>query len=243
MRGGEGLRAALHGNTPQIDDDVGARRGEFGEHGRRVLLRLGDVRLVERIDLHRRTGDRRRELPAHEFGTEVDRVIELPLEERMAGGGKRFKARIDVAAVGTSQRGGSAESNPHESAVVAIRLEAPERFAVDGNDADAAQKLMRERTQLEEQLEALSHLERELDDAILQLRTNHLEIGTWLLKTAGEAAHVLAADAALDAHADHWFVREVAGIVDEIGFINQTIVFSKGSLSAEGAGYANLQDF
>ena len=33
---------------------------------------------------------------------------------------------------------------------------------------------------------------RELDDAILLLRTNELEIGTWILKTAGDAAHVLA---------------------------------------------------
>ena len=38
---------------------------------------------------------------------------------------------------------------------------------------------------------------RELDDAILLLRTNELDIGTWVLKTAGDAAHVLAADATL----------------------------------------------
>ena len=41
---------------------------------------------------------------------------------------------------------------------------------------------------------------RELDDAILLLRTNEPELGTWVLKTAGDAAHVLAADAALTAH-------------------------------------------
>ena len=52
---------------------------------------------------------------------------------------------------------------------------------------------------------------RELDDAILMLRANDLEIGTWVLKTTGAAAHVLAVDAALDAHAAHWFVRETAG--------------------------------
>jgi benzoyl-CoA-dihydrodiol lyase len=50
---------------------------------------------------------------------------------------------------------------------------------------------------------------RELDDAILHLRFNELALGTWTLRTAGEARHVLAADVALDAHAGDWFVREV----------------------------------
>ncbi|WP_454696035.1 2,3-epoxybenzoyl-CoA dihydrolase [Achromobacter aegrifaciens] len=54
---------------------------------------------------------------------------------------------------------------------------------------------------------------RELDDAILTLRTNELDIGTWIIKTEGAAALVLAADAALQQHADHWFVRETAGML------------------------------
>jgi benzoyl-CoA-dihydrodiol lyase len=54
---------------------------------------------------------------------------------------------------------------------------------------------------------------RELDDAILMLRTNDLEIGTWVLKTRGEAEHVLAADAALVQHQQHWFVRETIGML------------------------------
>jgi len=54
---------------------------------------------------------------------------------------------------------------------------------------------------------------RELDDAILSLRTNELAIGTWLLKTEGDAAAVLACDEALRAHAAHWFVREVTGLL------------------------------
>ncbi|MDP1612134.1 MAG: 2,3-epoxybenzoyl-CoA dihydrolase [Sulfuritalea sp.] len=54
---------------------------------------------------------------------------------------------------------------------------------------------------------------RELDDAILMLRTNDLEIGTWVLKTSGDAAHVLAADAALAKHKQHWFVRETIGML------------------------------
>lgn len=54
---------------------------------------------------------------------------------------------------------------------------------------------------------------RELDDAILMLRTNDLEIGTWVLKTSGDAVHVLDADAALAQHQQHWFVREVIGML------------------------------
>jgi benzoyl-CoA-dihydrodiol lyase len=54
---------------------------------------------------------------------------------------------------------------------------------------------------------------RELDDAILMLRTNDLDIGTWVLKTTGDAALALGADAALDANRGHWFVRETIGML------------------------------
>ncbi|WP_028210735.1 2,3-epoxybenzoyl-CoA dihydrolase [Paraburkholderia mimosarum] len=54
---------------------------------------------------------------------------------------------------------------------------------------------------------------RELDDAILSMRTNELDIGTWILKTEGDTRNVLAADAALLAHRDHWFVRETIGML------------------------------
>ena len=54
---------------------------------------------------------------------------------------------------------------------------------------------------------------RELDDAILMLRTNQLDIGTWLLKTSGDADAVLAVDNALEQHRDHWFVRETVGML------------------------------
>ena len=52
---------------------------------------------------------------------------------------------------------------------------------------------------------------RQLDDAILNLRTNELDIGTWLIKTEGDAQAVLASDATLLAHKDHWLVRETMG--------------------------------
>jgi len=43
------------------------------------------------------------------------------------------------------------------------------------------------------------------------MRTNELDIGTWLLKAVGDAKAVLASDATLLAHKDHWFVRETIG--------------------------------
>jgi benzoyl-CoA-dihydrodiol lyase len=52
---------------------------------------------------------------------------------------------------------------------------------------------------------------RELDDAILNLRTNYLDYGVWVLKTRGAADPVLATDAFLLEHRKHWFVREVIG--------------------------------
>ena len=54
---------------------------------------------------------------------------------------------------------------------------------------------------------------RELEDAILSMRTNELDIGTWLIKTEGDAAAVLAMDATLMAHKNHWLVRETIGLL------------------------------
>jgi len=54
---------------------------------------------------------------------------------------------------------------------------------------------------------------RELDDAILSLRTNELEIGLWVMKTAGNPDAVLAMDKFILSNQDHWFVREVLGMM------------------------------
>ncbi len=50
---------------------------------------------------------------------------------------------------------------------------------------------------------------RELDDLILDLRTNELELGTWMLRTSGDAGRVLAHDAVLLAHRDDWLANEI----------------------------------
>jgi benzoyl-CoA-dihydrodiol lyase len=50
---------------------------------------------------------------------------------------------------------------------------------------------------------------RELDDAILHLRINELETAMLVFKSHGEAAHVLACDALLEANKAHWLVNEI----------------------------------
>jgi benzoyl-CoA-dihydrodiol lyase len=57
---------------------------------------------------------------------------------------------------------------------------------------------------------------RELDDLILHMRTNELDIGTWVLKSQGNPQAVLDVDATMQAHQSHWLVRET------IGFLRRT---------------------
>ena len=79
---------------------------------------------------------------------------------------------------------------------------------------------------------------RQLDDAILMLRTNNPEVGTFLVRTEGEPGPVLECDVALERFADDWFVREV------IGFLRRTLsrldVSSRSlfALIEEGACFA-----
>jgi len=54
---------------------------------------------------------------------------------------------------------------------------------------------------------------RELDDAILMLRTNEPDLGLWLLKTAGDGDAVLKVDEMLRGHGSDWLVRETIGLL------------------------------
>ncbi len=50
---------------------------------------------------------------------------------------------------------------------------------------------------------------RELDDALLHLRVNHMQVGLVIVRTTGDLQQVLAHDAALVKAREHWFAREV----------------------------------
>jgi benzoyl-CoA-dihydrodiol lyase len=54
-------------------------------------------------------------------------------------------------------------------------------------------------------------LARELEDAILSMRTNELDVGVWLIETEGDLEAALAMDATLGALKEHWLVRETIG--------------------------------
>ena len=60
---------------------------------------------------------------------------------------------------------------------------------------------------------------RELDDAILMLRTNELDVGTWLLRTEGDSGHVLAVDRTLADFGNHWFVRETLALAADRSYM------------------------
>ena len=75
---------------------------------------------------------------------------------------------------------------------------------------------------------------RELDDAILTLRTNELDIGIWLIKTEGEPQAVLGVDATLDASTrTHWLVRETIGLLRRT-FAGSTSPRARCSRSSSG---------
>ncbi len=52
-------------------------------------------------------------------------------------------------------------------------------------------------------------LARALDDAILHIRLNALEVAAIVFKSSGDPAQVLAYDAFLDAHSEHWLAHEI----------------------------------
>jgi len=54
-------------------------------------------------------------------------------------------------------------------------------------------------------------LARELEDAILSMRTNELDIGVWLIKTEGDPVTAMAMDATLRSLSTHWLARETIG--------------------------------
>ena len=56
-------------------------------------------------------------------------------------------------------------------------------------------------------------LARELDRAILDLRTNQLDVGLWILKTKGDPRKVLALDELLSKNKEDWLVRETLGFL------------------------------
>ena len=137
--------------------------------------------------------------------------------------GEKVKERA-LALAAKSQRPGSAQGvalTPLERSVeadairyshVAVEIDRAKRLAtfVVKSPSGAQPADMAAAQALGDQWFPLA-LARELEDAILHMRTNELDIGLWLIKTSGEAQAVLAMDAFLMANQDHWLVRQTIG--------------------------------
>jgi benzoyl-CoA-dihydrodiol lyase len=52
-------------------------------------------------------------------------------------------------------------------------------------------------------------LVRELDDAILHLRTNEAELGALIFQSEGDIARIAGYESLLEVHGDHWLMREI----------------------------------
>ena len=98
------------------------------EQRRGRVLRLLDVRLVERVDPEQRAGDRRRDFPSNELGAERGRFVPVDRRRRMSVGFeprcRGFARRCRDGPRRTDGRGRTADG---------VRR----RFARDRHDADA----------------------------------------------------------------------------------------------------------
>src|SRR6201996_7342538 len=126
--------------------------------------------------------------------------------------GRSHRAQRPEAATGIEltpldkTRTGTGISYPHVTAKL-DRERAVAEITVRGPDTDAPADV----AAVHEQGAAFWTLAvtRELDDLILDLRTNELELGTWVLRTEGDGARVLGHDQLLLDHADDWLSSEI----------------------------------
>src|SRR5579862_1562069 len=120
------------------------------------LLRFFDVRLVERVDAEDRTGERRRDLPADALAGEVDRVVDLDADHRLARGGELVEELRNPAA---------RQADPDEGPIRAVLARRATGLEIDRHDARAVlagrlgEELLQPRT---EALDRLVGEEREL---------------------------------------------------------------------------------
>ena len=125
--------------------------------------------------------------------------------------------------VGMAARGQGVELKPLHKTTTADSLGYTYvNVAIDRAKRTAALTVSAPSTAVPSTIEAIHHagdnwyplqMARELDDAILCLRTNELDIGTWLLKTSGDQALALQSDAVLLQHQAHWLVNETIGLL------------------------------
>jgi benzoyl-CoA-dihydrodiol lyase len=184
------------------------------------LTRLVDKRKVRRdlADLFCTSADGVRSDRAKAWGLVDDaatpnRFPELVRSraEALAAGSQR---PVDARGVTLSPLERTADEHGLKYRYVEVSYERPERRATitvrspDSLSPQSADEIL----VLGDQWWALA-MGRELDDAILSLRTNEPELGLWVLKTEGSAEAMLSAGRAIVANRDDWFVRETIGLL------------------------------
>ncbi len=173
------------------------------------LTRLIDKRRVrrDRADVFCTTAE----------GVRADRAKQWGLVDHSAKPqqfAEAIKARALELAKGSDRPGGQGVAlTPLRQRLVALKVNASERTAEIEVKGPSKEDL-----QVRHSAEWYPlQLARELDDAVLNLRHNHLDAGLWLLKTKGSIEDALEMDAVLEKNSKDWFVREV------IGYLRRTL--------------------
>jgi benzoyl-CoA-dihydrodiol lyase len=185
------------------------------------LTRLVDKRKVRRdlADVFCTTAEGVRADRAKAWGL-VDRVapparFQELVAERVSALATESDRPGDAAGVPLEPLERASEEDGYRYRWVAVDIEADQRFAtltVTGPRRDELPGMLNGIVAAGARWWPLA-VARELDDALLMLRANHHECGTLVLKTSGEPDAVLACDATMATHRDHWFVRETIGLL------------------------------
>jgi benzoyl-CoA-dihydrodiol lyase len=145
----------------------------------------------------------------------VDELVPLPkLEERVAARAAEFVAKSPRKGNGQGIRLTPLDRKFHDAGIdyryVTVEIDRARRTAIvtikstDGEPPQDAEACVAQGAAFWP-----LQLARELDDAILELRNNHYEVGTLIFKSLGDSDRVLAFDAFFERHADHWLVNEI----------------------------------
>jgi benzoyl-CoA-dihydrodiol lyase len=145
----------------------------------------------------------------------VDEVVAAPkLEEIVAQRAKELAAKsdrpADAAGIKLNPLKKKWNGDSVEYSTLTVAIDRPARIAtitLRGPDLPPPVSLV-EMEKLGAEFWSLRHA-RELDDAILDLRTNEGDVAVIVFKSEGDPAQVLAYDDLLDANASNWLAREI----------------------------------
>jgi benzoyl-CoA-dihydrodiol lyase len=143
----------------------------------------------------------------------VDEVVpNSKLDEAVVARAKEFAAKSDRPADGKGIMLAPLEvkTTPHGRESRHVKVEIADRIAtITLRGPDSAPPAGPDAMISQGSAFWLLALARELDDAILDIRLNEFDVAAIVFKSEGDPAAVLAYDALLDAHKDHWLAREI----------------------------------